>query len=239
MKNTLIIFVLFLVAGSFQLQAQESLRGIIQEYQSDERMSQVEVKNLNTQQAVRSKEDGSFEISASKDEVLTFYYPGYRIDSLVVLSFEVKRIYMSPIDDPNMLDEVNITSLTNNRLASEMERLRQNGQVANTVTGGGIGISPSRIFGGGAKKARRQYRLLEEEANNRKIDTRFTTALVQSLTPLDGEELELFMINYRPKISFLNTANEETLKLYVADSYKEFQAMSDAQKEKIKLKSSN
>lgn len=235
MKRFLLIGCMILI--SVAATAQHTLKGFVLEYKSNEVMSQVEVKNLDRQNSVRTEQDGSFAISAEKDEVLTFYYPGYRTDSVVVLDFDVKRIYLTPVDDPTMLDEVNITSLTNSRLSTEMERLRQGGQIANAVTGGGIGLSPSRIFGSSGRTARRQYRMLEQEANNRKIDSKFSVALVQSLTPLEGDDLDLFMIQYRPKINFVNEANDEEMRLYVADSYKKFRQLSDEQKAKIRLNS--
>ncbi|MEH6306032.1 hypothetical protein RYH73_10290 [Olivibacter sp. CPCC 100613] len=225
--------------------AQDRFRGIVLEYKSNELMPEVSIKNLNKSDSTRSDQSGEFSIRASKDDILVFSYPGYRVDSLVVTDFALKRIYLTSVNDPRMLEVVNINALTNNRIAEEKERLKKEGQFANTVTGssnvngtqrmGGIGFSPSRIFGKGARNARRQYKMLEEESNNRIIDARFTAELITSLTPLRGEDLSLFMAKYRPKASFIQEANDETLRLYVMDSYNKYKNLSPAAKEKIKL----
>ncbi|MFC0320941.1 MULTISPECIES: hypothetical protein [Olivibacter] len=240
-------FILFslLLASVITVSAQDRFRGIVLEYKSNELMPEVSVKNLNKHDSTRSNRSGEFSLRADKDDILVFSYPGYRTDSLVVTDFALKRVYLTSVNDPRMLDEVNINALTNSRIAEEKERLRKEGQFANTVSGGssangtqrmgGIGFSPSRIFGKGARNARRQYRMLEVESNNRIIDARFTEELITSLTPLRGEDLSLFMAKYRPKASFIQEANDETLRLYIMDSYNKYKDLSSAAKEKIKL----
>lgn len=235
----------FLLASVITISAQDRFKGIVLEYKSNEQMPEVSIRNLNKNDSTRSNKSGEFSISASKDDILVFSYPGYRVDSLVVTDFALKRIYLSPVNDPRMLDEVNINALTNSRIAEEKERLKKEGQYAGTVSGGsningtkrmgGIGFSPSRIFGTRARNARRQYKMLDEESNNRIIDARFTEALITSLIPLRGDDLSLFMVKYRPKASFIQEANDETLRLYIMDSYNKYKELSPAVKATMKL----
>lgn len=236
--KTMMRFILFsiitLVLG-FKGYAQDNLKGITLEYKSNETMREVGVKNINSGDSVLTNHEGAFSITAKKDDILVFSYPGYRTDSLVVIDFAVKRVYLTPVDDPRMLEEVNITALTNNRLAEEKERVRKQGQFGSTPSGGGIGLSPSRIFGREGREARRQYRLLEEESNNRIIDERFNEAIITELTPLEGEDLTLFMAKYRPKVSFVETSDDEQMRLYIIDAYNKYKELSPAAKEKIKL----
>jgi len=199
-------------------------------------MQQVSVKNLNSGDSVLTNRSGAFTIQAKHDDILQFTAIGYRVDSLVVTDFALKRIYLSAIHDPRVLETVEI--MTNSRLKEEMENLRKQAQYASTVSGGGIGISPSRLFGGSARNARRQYKILLAESNNRLVDNRFTVALIESLTPLKGEDLTLFMAAYRPDVTFIQQANEERLRVYVMDAYNEFKKMSPADKEKLKIKKS-
>lgn len=237
-KNSLYI-VIMLLLGSPCLFAQELLKGKILELGSNEEMSQVSVRNANTDVLIESNAQGDFSIAAKKDEILIFSFPGYRTDSLVVTDFAFKRIYLTGTTDPLLLSEVNVTAMTNSRLEEEKAKAQEGGRVASTVSGGGIGISPSRIFGSEGRNARRSYKMMEEEANNRDIDARFNAALIQSLTPLEGEDLELFMIKYRPKVSFMKRAKEEDLRIYIIDSYGKYNKLTDSQKEKIKLDKEN
>jgi len=230
--------ILFLVFSTiYTLQAQEQLKGIVLEYKSNEVMQQVAVKNLNSGDSVLTNRSGEFAIPAQQDDILQFTAIGYRVDSLVVTDFALKRIYLSAVNDPRVLETVEI--MTNSRLKEEMENLRKQAQYANTVSGGGIGISPSRLFGHGARNARRQYKILLAESNNRLVDNRFTVALIQSLTPLKGEDLTLFMAAYRPDVAFIQQVNEERLRVYIMDAYNEFKKMNAADKEKLKIKKSN
>ncbi|QNL49950.1 hypothetical protein H8S90_25235 [Olivibacter sp. SDN3] len=234
MIKFILLSITTLVLG-FSSYAQDNLKGIILEYKSNETMPQVVVKNINSGDSVSTNNDGAFNINVKKEDILVFSYPGYRRDSLVVIDFAVKRVYLTPVDDPRMLEEVNITALTNNRLAEEKERVRKQGQFGSTPSGGGIGLSPSRIFGREGREARRQYRLLEEESNNRIIDTRFNEATITELTPLSGEDLTLFMAKYRPKVSFVEGSDDEQMRLYIMDAYNKYKELSPSAKEKIKL----
>ena len=236
MKGFICFFLVVLTFASHPVaNAQDRLKGLVLEYKSNEALQQVLVKNLTKGDSVITNKNGAFDISANKDDVLSFSYPGYRTDSLVVTDFAVKRVYLTSINDPRILKEVNITALTNSKLAEEKERMRKQAQFANTVSGGGIGLSPSKIFGREAKEARRQYKMLEEESNNRIIDAKFTEILVTSLTPLQGQDLSLFMAKYRPKVAFVKEADDERMRLYIMDSYNEFKKLSQAAKEKIKI----
>jgi len=245
MKRITLLTLLLSVLGFFFVHAQQQFKGIVLEYGSDELMPQVQVKNLNSQDSVLTTIKGEFTLPANKDDILVFSYPGYRVDSLVVLDYDLKRVYLTAVDDPRFLKEVNVTAITNSRLAEEKERVRNRGQYANTVSGGsaglgpqrmgGIGLSPSRIFGKEAREARRQYKMLETESNNRIIDARFTPALIQRITPLKGEDLSLFMAKYRPKVSFIKEADDEQLRLYIIDAYNKYKKLSPVAKEKIKL----
>src|SRR5690554_6608557 len=121
---------------------------------------------------------GAFRTGAKLNEILTFDQPGYRKDSLLVTAFEVRRIYLTVEEGTVVLDEVLIRAMTNNKLEQEMEIARQQGRAIHTSTGGGLAISPSRLFGRDGKEARRKYRILKQEADNRTIDARFTKELV-------------------------------------------------------------
>lgn len=229
-----VIFLFLILLGAFTVNAQEQLKGIVMEYKSNEAMQQVSVKNLSSGDSVLTDKLGGFSIAARQNDILTFSAFGYRVDSLVITDLSVKRVYLSGIADPRVLETVHI--MTNSRLKEEMENLKKQAQYANTVSGGGIGLSPSRIFGRGARNARREYKILAEESNNRLVDTRFSASLIQKLTPLKGEELSLFMAAYRPKTSFIKEANDERLRLYIMDSYNAYKELNATEKEKLRLK---
>ena len=217
--------------------AQDSvLSGYVLELDSGEPLRYVEIKNLNTGALSESQEDGSFTITVSKNQRLEFAYPGYRTDTLVVIEFDIKRVYLTPDGSTIQLDEVQIQAMTDSRLESEIKRAQVEGQFTEVSQHrGGIRISPSRWFGKSGRQARERYQLLLAERERRQIDARFTPEAITAVTPLDGEDLELYMTKYRPSVEFLSSADEADLRLYIMDTYAAFKALTPAERAAIKV----
>src|SRR5690606_10134053 len=170
-----------------------------------------------------------------KGDRLSFSYPGYRVDTVVVTDMSLKRIYLTPITG-YVLSEVEITEMSENQLDIAIENAREAGRVAGTGTTGGLFISPSRIFGKEAKDARKRYHLLMEEKESRAILAKFTPELIQSITPLKGRQLDLFMVQYKPSYSFIQNADDAALRLYIIDAYQAFKKLSPQEIDDLKLK---
>jgi len=232
MKKILISLVL-VIGGMYGLKAQ-TLKGIVMELDSSKPIQQVEVKNLRTEMIVETTASGEFEIEAVVNDLLTFGYPGYRLDTLLVVDDEVKRVYMTPLENFNILEDVEITDLSDVQLEEEIRIARERGRSLHTAQGGGIAISPSRLFGREAKEARKRYELLLEEKENRVVNSKFNEAIITPITPLKGRDLDLFIVKFRPSYEFVEKSDEEQMRLYIMDSYKEFKNMSQAEKDKIK-----
>lgn len=214
------------------------LNGYVLELGSGEPLQYVEIKNLTTGALAESLEDGSFGITVNKNERLSFEYPGYRTDTLVVIEFDIKRVYLTPDESTIYLDEVQIQAMTDSRLDAEIKRAQAEGQFTETSQyRGGLRISPSRWFGKTGRQARQRYQLLLAEKERRQIDARFTPQIVTAITPLDGEDLELYMTKYRPSAEFLSTADEADLRLYIIDTYAAFKALTPKQRADIKIPS--
>lgn len=230
-----LFFVLFLnLPGTAQQDTR--LRGYVLELGSGEPLQHVEIKNLTTGATVESLEDGSFTIRVNPNERLQFEYPGYRTDTLVVIEFDVKRMYMTPDGSAIQIDEVQIEAMTDSRLAAEIKRAEEEGQFSEASQHrGGVRISPFRWFGAAGRQARRRYKLLLAEQERRKIDARFTPEAIMSVTPLKGEDLALYMTKYRPTAEFLATADEADLRLYIMDTYAEFKDLTPEQRAEIKI----
>ncbi|HAE69879.1 MAG TPA: hypothetical protein DCG77_22395, partial [Sphingobacterium sp.] len=66
------------------------------------------------------------------------------------------------------------------------------------------------------------YKLLVDEREKRAVDRKFTENLIKELTPLNGSDLALFKERFRPSYKFIQNSSQETLKVYIMDSYKKF-----------------
>lgn len=223
------------IIGTVNLAAGQTLEGIVMELNSSKPIQQVEVRNLTTDATVETNASGGFEIDAELNDLLTFGYPGFRLDTLVVVDFQIKRVYLTPLEDFNILEDVEITDLSDLQLEEEIRVARERGRSVHTVQGGGIAISPSRLFGKEAKDARERYDALLEEQERRLIDSKFNEDKITPITPLKGRDLDLFIVKFRPSYEFAKQSDEEQIRLYIMDSYKKFKNMSQAEKDRIKL----
>ncbi|MEC3881201.1 hypothetical protein [Parapedobacter sp. 10938] len=233
--QALYVIVFFWAFSSSAVAQNTVLNGYVLELKSGEPLPYVEIKNLHTGTLAESLEDGSFSIAVDKNQRLQFEYPGYRTDTVVVIEFGIKRVYLTPDGSAVQLDEVQIKAMTDSRLETEIKRAQAEGAFTDvSQQRGGIRISPSRWFGKTGRQARQRYELLLAERERRKIDARFTPAAITAVTPLEEEALELYMTKYRPSVEFLSTADESDLRLYIMDTYAEFKALTPEQRAAIK-----
>lgn len=233
MKKTLVFLLFF--AGIVITVKGQTIEGIVMELNSSKPIQQVEVTNLRTEVTVETNASGEFTIDVELNDLLTFGYPGFRLDTMLIIDYELKRVYLTPIEDFNILEDVEITDLSDVQLEEEIRVARERGRSVHTVQGGGIAISPSRLFGRKAKDARDRYDLLIEERERRLIDSKFNESVITPITPLKGRDLDLFIVEFRPSYESVRGADEEQIRLYIMDSYKQFKNMSQEEKNKIKL----
>jgi hypothetical protein len=66
-----------------------------------------------------------------------------------------------------------------------------------------------------------QERLMEQE-RDKFVDHRFNKALVRRLTNLDGEDLDRFMLRYRPSYEFTLNASDYDFQLFIKKAYEVF-----------------
>jgi hypothetical protein len=91
-------------------------------------------------------------------------------------------------------------------------------------SGGAIDLDELiRLFQFKKNKAtlRFQQRLLEQE-REKFIDHRFNKALIHRLTTLDGEDLERFMVKYRPAYEFALLSSDYDFQFYIKTAYQQF-----------------
>lgn len=221
LKKLCILTVLFISIVT-TLRAQE-IKGIVHELNSSERLKDVTVKNLRTNDEATSNGDGEFLIRGSLNDLLTFAQPGYETDTIFIYEEGIQRIYLVRDQKSIIIDEVLVTRLTDSRLAAEIATARNEGKVVEVSQNkGGLRVSPSRLFGRKSKQARKNLDLLLSEQSKRKVDRLFTAKLIRSIIPISEEELPLFRERFRPELQFIETASAEDVRIYVLDSYAKF-----------------
>jgi hypothetical protein len=68
-----------------------------------------------------------------------------------------------------------------------------------------------------------QKRLLQQE-QDKFIDHKFNKGLVRRLTELSGEELDDFMVKYRPPYEFVLYASDYDFQAYIKESFRDFRS---------------
>lgn len=224
------------VSTASHAQEARELNGVVMILDTSTPLSGVNIKNLNTGTEIQSNDDGRFSIPIELNQRLEFRYAGFRVDTVVIIEFDFKRVYMTPADGNIRIEEVEIRNMSDARLVAEIQKAKEEGRVTDySQQRGGLRISPSRWFGNSGRKARERHNLLLAEQDRRQIDLRFSVAAIQQLTPLKGRDLELYMTKYRPTVAFVTNSSEEEMRLYIMDSFAEYNKLTEAQKNEIAL----
>ncbi|WDF66765.1 hypothetical protein PQ465_10665 [Sphingobacterium oryzagri] len=203
----------------------QQVKGIVHELESSQRLKDVLVKNLRTNEKTQTDSEGNFTITADINDLLSFTQAGYEIDTAFIYEEGVKRVYLVRDQKNIVIDEVVISRLTDSRLVAEIEKARNEGKTVDASQNrGGMRISPSRLFGRQSKMARNNLKMLLTEQNNRKVDRLFSNQVIRAIVPLSDTELPLFREQFRPDLDFIQTASPEDVRIYVLDAYSKFKS---------------
>jgi len=213
MKLTILSIILFcfILNTSYA----QTLRGTITETGTRIKLMDVFVKNSNNKQLALSDKNGKFEVPAEVGNLLIFSSPGYISDTLYVVDLKPKEIQLAL--QSIALREVNVKASAKFDPRTEYPEVYEHSKV--------YALSPSTWFGKSGKDARRLKHYFKHEAEERSVDSAFSLAYVSSLVPLKGNQLEDFMVMYRPTYAFLRSNTGESMAVYINDSYKKWIAL--------------
>lgn len=208
--------------------AQESgvIRGIVVEAGSSKRLSGVTITNKNTQRTTISNNLGTFEIYATVGDSLTASSVGYE-----PLATEIMT--MSDILLDMKVGSIQLETVTVDRMSKEaelrdaMEGYRKQGvyyngkppplaYIFNPIT------SLYELFGRTPRNARRFQNYMSNELEATEVDRKFNKAIVQELTGLEGEELNSFMVWFRPTHEKARHWQEYDVTAYIMQSFRQF-----------------
>ncbi|WP_139185431.1 MULTISPECIES: hypothetical protein [Sphingobacterium] len=220
-KNLLLMVMLLL--GSITFSFAQEIKGIVYDLETSRKLPDVQIKNLRTNDMVKSDLQGNFTIPGKMNDYLSLMVQGYDRDTAFIYQEGITRIYLVNDKSTITIDEVVVSKITDSRLTREIERAKNNSKAVETsTTRGGLRISPSRLFGKEAKQARASIEILEIEREQRNVDRVFTNDAILSLIPMERQDLLLFKDGYRPSYEFIKQASPEDLKAYILDSYAKF-----------------
>lgn len=222
-RHILLLALLFSVA--IATAQTHTIKGIVHELESSQRIPGVKVKNLRTAEETLTDREGQFHIEGQINDYLTLTQSGYEVDTAFIYQEGIQRIYLVRDEKAIVIDEIVVSRLTDSRLVYEIAKAKQQGQVSESSQHrGGLRLSPSRLFGKQGKLARQNLDLLLREQNDRRVDRLFSKQLIIGIVPLDDAELALFREQFRPTQEFMETASPEDIRAYILESYSKFKS---------------
>lgn len=212
----ILITLLGLAAGSAT--AQTTLKGTVVDNATGAKLSNVFIRDYTSRQLGLTDKNGSFFIRTETGHTLIFDSPGYVSDTLYVADLVPKTIKM--VTQSIALKEVTISSSRTTTAFDPHKEYPEVYEKSKLYV-----LSPTTWFGKDAREARRLKKYFKHEQEERQVDAVFTRTYVGSLVPLKGQDLDDFMVMYRPTYAYIKANSGPSLAVYVNDSYKKFQAL--------------
>lgn len=208
------------VLATIDANAQHQVKGEVFARSSRKPIAAAEVFNLKNNEHTVCNAKGEFVIKASLNDLLIFKSPGYRPDTLLLISLKPLRRYLAL--EVNVLNTVSIQGKSlREQYAQEINK----GEAIKLKQGRGLLFYPSAYFGREGRNARRFKRMLKREELELPIDKRFNARSVTAVLPIKQPELDAFLVLYRPSLKFVRNADVADFKLYLLDSYRKFKQL--------------
>jgi hypothetical protein len=225
-RNILLtLLVCFIAITPIYAQQDFILKGVLMELGNNSRVVGGQLYNKRTTYTTSTNSLGIFEIKAAIGDTIQIYQREYS-DSTIIVAATTDLIIK--LRRSQMLREVNINGIAKKQELTDMKQEYRN-------KGAFYSGKPPILsflfkpltalyetFGRTPKNARRFGRYYETEMQQTLIDGLFNESIIQENTDLKGDDLENFMINYRPEYEKAqNWARYDAIK-YIKEAYKTF-----------------
>lgn len=244
--RALIVCLLFFVLGHEVTAQQIRLSGRVYDITGRTPMEAVTVLSTSGRGTLTDS-SGKYTIHVNDDDSIWFSYlnkptPKYPVKSItnpfeILLHVNVSELKPVRVMPPSYKRD----SMQNREDYAKAFNFRKPsfGTSINPGTGAGVGLDINELINMfNFRKNRRmlafQDRLLREE-EEKYIYNRFSRALVIRLTGLRGEDLNMFMIKYKPSLEFVQYSTDYEFQSYIKTSHQRYlrikRMMSDFKKE--------
>ena len=232
MKVRLTIILLLAWIGS----RAQVLRGSVADGQTTRPLYGATVIDKRTDQVVHTDELGIFSLPAQYGDSIIFLFSGYHTETRVADLTMPMQIAMQPLSvrlkefvlhdlTPFQKDSVEMTTL----YSKELNAPRVTPGFSTANGGGFTGVIGSAVqkISRGYKQNQRFKQTFEHDMQQKYIDTRYTPALVTSLTGLTGDTLIMFMNTHPMDYAFARAATDLELKMWIRTTYRTYLGQSD------------
>ncbi|HLQ99100.1 MAG TPA: hypothetical protein VK102_01900 [Sphingobacterium sp.] len=202
------------------------ISGILVDKETKDRLSDVNITNLQTNKKARSNHHGIFFIEASPGDSLSFTKVGFGAVKTRVSSRDDILIEMQAGL------EIETVIVSGKSREAEMRDMLKDYEKKGVFNGGKNKVgtylnSPAtalyNLFGREAKNAKRFQKYMDREQEEIQVDRVFSKAKVQKETQLEDKDLEDFMDLYRPSYRMVSTWGEYDLVAYINRSFRQWE----------------
>lgn len=183
--------------------------------------------------------NGNYAITVSIKDSLYFSYLGrstakYAVSSINYLSGFDIALHVDPVELKEvkvMPHNYHMDSLQNRQEYAKIFNYRKPGvKISNAGAGAdglGVGFDLNQLIEmfdrSKIKRTLAFQRRLEDEERDKYVDYRFNRSIVLKVTHLEGDQLDSFMVRYRPSYDFCKRATDYDLLDYIKLAFHEYQ----------------
>ena len=235
MKKILLLLVIICIGFVSNAQQKNTIVGIIKDSVTNAIIEFASISNINKKVTIMSNTKGFFKIDISKNNLLSIAAVGYNFDTLRMtdetINIDTITVFLHPLS--KRLQDVTVSSKTrfSQYQLDSIERRKDffinRSDVKLPVislanSGIGMGINLDHFYNR-EKRKRSALDLFNDMENESYTNYRFTPAIINKYTNLEGEKLVDFMQQSRPNYTWLRShTNEEDMLYYINDKLKSF-----------------
>lgn len=235
MKKSL--YTLLFICAAFGVKAQQknTIIGIVKDSITNTIIEFASISNINKKNTIVSNTKGVFKIDIALNHLISVAAVGYNFDTIRIteklLQTDTLFVLLHPLS--KRLADVTVISTTrfSQYQLDSIERRKdffinrsdvKIPVVSLANSGVGLGINLDHFYNR-EKRKRSALDLFNDIENESYTNYRFTPALVNKYTQLEGEKLVEFMQKHRPSCTWLrNHTTEEDMLYYINDKLKSY-----------------
>lgn len=205
--------------------AQQPLSGKAYDKSTDSVIAGVSIWNLTRGRGSVTNSRGEYQVEVRENDRLVFSHQGYRNDT-VQIDFSHLKLGYNPTMIPEQQTLATVYVDESYYQRDSLQRRIDNQEVWGTADkklvsrsgptdGVGIALSPASFYSKKNRELKRTKARLQQEEEQAYVDFRFSESLVGYLTKLKGQDLQDFMLSYRPDYNFCRKTTKEKMQEYI------------------------
>jgi hypothetical protein len=245
----LLIITPFFAKGQTETNPQKiKINGIIYDDKSSERIPYVHIIDISRNTGTSADDNGNFSFTTIRGDTIKFTAVGYS-DYILILSDSIKsnsyhvirlvpKAYLLESMDFYANDPMKgfyLKDIPRDTIRIGGSKGSPGGAYWNVLPNGGSGYITAfaNLFNNRAKQEKKLQKILEEERifrlqeeaeliRQKTAEEKYNRKLVNRITDLQGEELDVFIEEFMPSRGFILRATEYEIALQIVESFREY-----------------